>query len=36
MQALHPLAAKLLSCFATGIGYPADFFDKVGSYCILM
>ena len=29
MQTMHPVAMRILSCFATGLGLPADYFVKV-------
>ncbi|KAK9800222.1 hypothetical protein WJX73_000265 [Symbiochloris irregularis] len=29
MQAMHPVAQRILSCFATGLGFSPDFFEKM-------
>ena len=29
MEAMQPVAKRILSCFATALGYPANFFDEV-------
>ena len=35
MHAMDPVARKILSCFATGLGFPADFFEKVGCFAVV-
>ena len=29
MRAMHPVAQRVLSCFATGLGLPADYFQQM-------
>ena len=31
--AMDTLAKRIISCFATGLGHPADYFDKAGPMC---
>ena len=29
METLHPVAERIMSCFAVGLGFPEDFFTEV-------
>ncbi len=35
MTAMQPVAKRILSCFATALGYPANFFDEARFSLIL-